>query len=185
MAEIVAITKLDAARRQLRTAIELWFKDGDPVSIHALAYASHEIIHKLFRKRGLHDLLFDSAQVREEYRKEWAELLKASANFIKHSNRADEVEAIDFNPLSNVMFMAASLVALSRMDEKMNDSELAFILWARVIHPNWFTEDVAAYPIPIDALNEHRRVIKECGREAFLDAFLKIQKSRRMRGEIS
>ena len=33
------VTKLDAARRQLETAITLWFHDGDPVSIHTLAAA--------------------------------------------------------------------------------------------------------------------------------------------------
>src|SRR5207245_10811773 len=33
----ITVTKLDAARRQLRTAIRLWFEEGDPVSIHTLA----------------------------------------------------------------------------------------------------------------------------------------------------
>jgi hypothetical protein len=39
----IVVTKLDAARRQLRTAIHLWFNDGDPVSIHALAFAAYEL----------------------------------------------------------------------------------------------------------------------------------------------
>jgi hypothetical protein len=41
----VAITKLEAARRQLRVAISLWFQDGDEVSIHTLACTAHEIIN--------------------------------------------------------------------------------------------------------------------------------------------
>jgi len=49
------INKLDAAKRQLRAAIRLWFDDGDPVAIHTLAHASHEIIHSLFKKKGLLD----------------------------------------------------------------------------------------------------------------------------------
>jgi len=32
--EILKLTKLDAARRQLQTAIILWFTNGDSVSIH-------------------------------------------------------------------------------------------------------------------------------------------------------
>ena len=32
----IVVTKLDAARRQLRTAIRLWFQEADPVSIHTL-----------------------------------------------------------------------------------------------------------------------------------------------------
>jgi hypothetical protein len=30
------VTKLECARRQLDTAIELWFGDGDPISIRTL-----------------------------------------------------------------------------------------------------------------------------------------------------
>jgi hypothetical protein len=41
----ITISKFDAARRQLNTAITLWFADGDPVAIHTLAYAAYEIIH--------------------------------------------------------------------------------------------------------------------------------------------
>jgi hypothetical protein len=32
----VRVTKLDAAKKQLETAIMLYFHDGDPVSIHTL-----------------------------------------------------------------------------------------------------------------------------------------------------
>ncbi len=38
--ERYGIVKLDAARRQLAAAIELWFIEGDSVSIHTLAYAA-------------------------------------------------------------------------------------------------------------------------------------------------
>ena len=57
------IKKIDAARRQLLTAIEVWFLDGDPVSIHSLAHAPHEIIHRLFRNQGGSALLFDSPEL--------------------------------------------------------------------------------------------------------------------------
>ncbi|HZF30263.1 MAG TPA: hypothetical protein VE907_14190 [Gammaproteobacteria bacterium] len=63
------ITKIDAARRQLATAIELWFADGHEVSTYTLAYASHEIIHALHKKHGLGDLLYDSDAIKPELRK--------------------------------------------------------------------------------------------------------------------
>jgi len=84
---VIKVTKLDAARRQLRTAIELWFAGGDPVSIHALAYAAHEIIHRLFRQKGLSDLFFDSSLIKPEYSKEFSLVIKDSANFFKHAKR--------------------------------------------------------------------------------------------------
>jgi hypothetical protein len=48
----IKISKLDAARRQLDTAIELWFHDGDPISIHTLTSAAFEIIQDLNKKHG-------------------------------------------------------------------------------------------------------------------------------------
>jgi hypothetical protein len=64
----ITVTKLDAARRQLRTALRLWFHDGDPVSIHALLAAAHEIIHRLYRNKGLRNLMFDNENIEEEHR---------------------------------------------------------------------------------------------------------------------
>ena len=46
----IVITKLDAARRQLDTAIELFFANGDFVSIHALAYAAYTLTRNLCDK---------------------------------------------------------------------------------------------------------------------------------------
>ena len=33
----IKVSKMDAAKRQLDTAIALWFAEKDPVSIHALS----------------------------------------------------------------------------------------------------------------------------------------------------
>ena len=62
------IDKLDAARRQLRTAIRLWFNNGDPVAIHTLVSAAHEAVHTLFRRAGFRGLMFDAPHIKEEYR---------------------------------------------------------------------------------------------------------------------
>jgi hypothetical protein len=61
---------MDAVRRQLCTAIRLWFEDGDPVAIHTLIAASHEVLHTLFRRKGLHGLIFDSDLIEDERRAE-------------------------------------------------------------------------------------------------------------------
>jgi hypothetical protein len=46
------ISKIDAARRQLDTAIELWFKDGDGLSAFTLAYASFKLLGNLYTHQG-------------------------------------------------------------------------------------------------------------------------------------
>ncbi|SOZ17206.1 hypothetical protein CBM2598_U10266 [Cupriavidus taiwanensis] len=49
---MLSVTKLDAARRQLVTAIRLFFKGDDPVSILTLAANAWEIIDTLCNRQG-------------------------------------------------------------------------------------------------------------------------------------
>jgi hypothetical protein len=46
----IKISKLEAARRQVETAIRIYFANGDPVSIHTLAAASLQILVDLDKK---------------------------------------------------------------------------------------------------------------------------------------
>jgi hypothetical protein len=48
----VTITKPDAARRQLETAIKLYFDEGDPASVHTLCCAAYELIQVLNKKQN-------------------------------------------------------------------------------------------------------------------------------------
>lgn len=44
------ISKLDAAQRQLDTAIDLWFRDRDGLAVFTLAYAGFRILFDVSRK---------------------------------------------------------------------------------------------------------------------------------------
>jgi hypothetical protein len=48
----IILTKKSVAASQLNTAIELWFRDGDPVSILMLAFNAHELFHALGDRNG-------------------------------------------------------------------------------------------------------------------------------------
>jgi hypothetical protein len=171
----IAVTKLDAARRQLRTAIELWFNDGDPIAIHTLAYAAHEIIHRLFRKRGLSDLFYDSTIIKEDKRREFALEMKKPANFFKHADKESETESLAFQPVINTVFIVMSLIGLDQMKVSRGPLEAAFMFWHQVHIPVWFSEDVSDYPIPPDSL-EHLRSLN---RAQFLEGFQEFWRQRR------
>lgn len=83
----ITITKLEAARRQLRVAISLWFQNGDEVAIHTLACAAYQIIHDINRHRGGEELFFDSLVIREEYRDQAIKRFKKEMNFFKHADK--------------------------------------------------------------------------------------------------
>ena len=52
MEQTIIVAKLDAAKRQLETAIRLYFSNGDPISIHTLAGAAYNIVWDVNKKRG-------------------------------------------------------------------------------------------------------------------------------------
>ena len=52
----VRINKIDAARRQIVTAIELLFSGGDPVAIYTLAGAGWHILKDLCERKGTPDI---------------------------------------------------------------------------------------------------------------------------------
>jgi hypothetical protein len=128
----ITITKLEAARRQLNTAIWLWFVDGDPVSIHSLAYAAYEIIHVVSRHRKrTQKLLFDATFMRGEYQAKVAKFLKKHANFFKHANK--DVEGnIDFPPAISVLFLMSSIMGIISMRLPRSDAETDFMVWHAV-----------------------------------------------------
>jgi hypothetical protein len=51
------VSKLDAAKRQLETAIRLYFSDGDPVSIHTLTAAAYNILRDVTKQKGVELML--------------------------------------------------------------------------------------------------------------------------------
>lgn len=135
----IRTTKLDAARRQLATAIELWFNEGDPVSIHTLSAAAYEILHVISKKRdsSRRDLLFDTLAVKDEYLDDWNRRIKQPANSFKHAMKE---EAIEFDPEISVVFILFAVLAVELCGEAHNEAEVAFIFWFQFHRPELLTE---------------------------------------------
>jgi hypothetical protein len=161
----IKVSKLDAAQRNVRTAIRLWFTDGDPVSIHTLISTAHEIIHTLFRRRGLKGLLFDSRIIKDEYRSQWAAHITKPYTFFKHA-RHDPDGEIDFNPDVNEGLIMACVHGLSRMEADVDLEEWAFGQWMKIQHPEYFYDDDGK-PLPKGAHKEHRDIPKRVFFEGF------------------
>jgi hypothetical protein len=90
----VNISKLDAARRQLETAITLYFHEGDPVSIHTLTGAAYEVLQHLNRAKGGEPMIKDSLKdrVKPQFVRDISRKLNEAQNFFKHADKdPDEV----------------------------------------------------------------------------------------------
>lgn len=103
---LLQLSKLDAARRQLETAIALYFQDGDPVSIHTLACAAHEIIQTLNHKSGGQPTLKQQfrSDLRPDYVKRFYVRLDAAKNFFKHADK-DPDALIQFSQFESEIVM--------------------------------------------------------------------------------
>jgi hypothetical protein len=161
---IIKIGKFEAARRQLRTAIRLWFNDGDPVSIHTLAFAAYEIIHAISEKRDpfRRDLLFDTVLIKDEYRQDWNRHVRKHANFFKHADR-DGDSVIEFNPDFSEWFIFFAIAGRELCGEQASDEESTFMWWMQIHKPHILTEQgrkMVSDHIPIDGLQQLRTLAK-------------------------
>jgi len=139
----ITVTKLDAARRQLRTAIRLWFEGGDPVSIHTLAFAAYEIAHVVSKKRDhfRRDLIFDSFKIKDEYRGDWNKHIKKHATFFKHADK-DWDNSIEFSPTLSLLFIMGAGAGLRLAGAPKSAEESAFEFWIFLHRPRWVSARV-------------------------------------------
>lgn len=173
----IRISKLDAGRRQLRTAITLWFNGGDPVAIHTLAFAAYEVLHYLSQKRdpSRQDLIFDSAWVKTEFRRHWNQKVRKEANFFKHADR-DGDSVIEFDPSFSEYFLLFAIVARSLCGEPGSDEESAFLKWIYINQPHVLTEqgkDALTNHIPVEDI----RYVRGRPKSEFFDCFLKARRN--------
>jgi hypothetical protein len=174
------ITKMDAAHRQIRAAIRMWFTEEDPVAIHTLIAAAHELLHTLFKRKGLSGLIFDSPIIREEYRGDAAKRIKAPATFFKHSQR-DPDAVIDFYPRMNELLLFACVHALGRMDEPNSLEYDSLLWWIWVHYPKFFPADTIRYQIPTDVFQDVTRT----SRKEFFEICNALWRAVRMPSQIS
>ncbi len=129
------LSSLEVARRELETAVSLFFKNGDPVSIHTLACASQEILEVIAKKQGsvsmqkeLLDLLLP------DKRKFVADKLRNPQNFFKHVTG----KTIDFNPeLSQYFIWDACQLYEKITGEKVKSFQI-FHWWFGIKHKEFF-----------------------------------------------
>jgi hypothetical protein len=168
---IITLSKPEAGSRQLRTAITLWFDEGDPVSTHALAFAAYEIFHavSLHRDPYRRDLLFDTDWIKDEFRRDWNKHIRREANFFKHGDR-DPEETIEFNPDLTEWFILFATYARSLCREPQSEEETLFTWWFQINRPDKLTEHgrkFVADRIPVNELENFRRFRRRQFREVW------------------
>lgn len=124
------ITKLEAAHRQLTTAIRMYLADGDTVSVHTLACAAREIYEKHCANLQL-DRLFDYIKMSnpEHNATDLWNVLNGARNFFKHPGESLD-EAIELRDADNkhMLFIACHDCAVLCREGQPADVQ-AFNMW--------------------------------------------------------
>ncbi len=90
------VTKLEAAERQLRVAIRMFFECKDMIAVHVLAVGAQEIFSKLGKKHGFKGMWESIDSLPPENKKVLVDHLRKAQNFFKHASR-DPEEKLDFD----------------------------------------------------------------------------------------
>jgi hypothetical protein len=128
------VTKLEAAERQIKEAIWLFFEKRDYISIHTLAGAANQILYDISEKSGIESLR-SSLMVKEEYRKEWINNLNKARNFFKHAKN-DPNTLLEFNQELNVFLIVDTLSIYIKVAQKVFPELEVFQIWFTLAYPH-------------------------------------------------
>jgi hypothetical protein len=135
------VAKLDAARRQLETAITLWFHEADPVSIHTLAGAAHKLLYDIKTKAGGPTMLPDADYIRPGCVGEWRKILSRAQNFFKHADK-DSTDTLFFAPQMTQYLMLDACNCYRVLAHEHRPLFDLFAVWFTVHEPRLFSEQL-------------------------------------------
>lgn len=127
------ISKIEAAKVQLASAIWLYFEDRDAVSVHTLATAAGEIIDRICASRGLVSMrsgLLD--KIIPARRKEVGDAMNKARNFFKHASSAIPDETLrDFSDDLNLFAIIFVADGLRLLGEEISAAKKPSVRGAR------------------------------------------------------
>jgi len=158
------ITKIQAAERQLDTAIRLFFENIDLLSSYTLAAASREITDDLCEKKTQELFqqefarLGDALKVRlsfreemkisikEQYYKDAMNLFRKRQNFLKHADKDPDGEIDDLNDHELALVILFAGKNFSLLEKRLTPAMLIFLHWFGAAEPRMLKQPTGTHP---------------------------------------
>ena len=168
MTQQFTVSKIEAARRQLETAIRLDFSDGDPISVHTLTAAAYNVLRGVTAQTGIHPMILRGKMleyVRAPYERMMnAELNAAAEDFFKQADQSDRTTldfnldamelmimdacfkhddqddstALDFNAATTELMIMDACAQCTKLDGKEPPLFITYRIWFTANHPDVF-----------------------------------------------
>lgn len=129
----IEVTKLDAARRQLETAITLLFEAGDAVSVHTLAHASYGVLKDVANHRNQRRVLDTADELAARDPNFWKDFNYAG-NFYKHADKGPNATLTDIPEEVNEALISLAVEIYRDLGCLVTPEIESFYLWWRCIH---------------------------------------------------
>ena len=136
--EALLVDKVDAARRQLESAITMFFDDWDVVSQHTLISAAHGILYDLANQRRIGGSIKDSPLVRPEDRASFIRAIHLPQNFFKHATK-DSGQKLAFRYQVSHFFLFDSIRLFALLHRGATERMKVFLVWFQLRYPDLFS----------------------------------------------
>lgn len=138
----IQLSKLEAAKRQIETAITLFIKNKDAVAIHTLTAASHEILRDLSKKQGKESFVKDGLlkKVRPEFQKRFIIKINEAENFFKHADK-DSDKFLEFDAEQTEFLLWDCCWMFQNITNEYSPLILLYRTWFFTKNPDYFEEE--------------------------------------------
>lgn len=171
MEKTIIVTKLDAAKRQLETAIRLYFHNEDPVSIHTLVSAAYNVVRDVNRKQGGPPMLikdeFIDVYVKPGHEREARSKFNEAENFFKHADQ-DPAGTLEFNPRASEFMIADAARGYFRITGEWTPLFQVFNSWLIAVNENLFKAESK------QKFADSARAARSVGRTRFFELMLPV-----------
>ena len=135
----IQVTKLESARRQLETAIKLFFAGGDFVSIHTLSYAAYGITRDLCEhsKNPKSLTKWVENRVVETQQKEFFKHISKAGGFFKHADQEPKA-VLEYIPEQYELFLMFAIYQYEALTNELTLPMGVFKIWYLKNRPGLF-----------------------------------------------
>lgn len=148
--DTINVSKLDAARRQIDTAVRLYFDYGDPVAIHTLAAAGFQILHDLDKHGPNTGTFYDdmAKYFGPKYRETVIKTIRQAQTFFKHADRDPEA-VLEFSLAEPQIVLLGACQKFRDLGGYRSGEMGAFLIWSVMQNPDMFAFEEAV-PVPAE-----------------------------------
>jgi hypothetical protein len=137
--DVIWIDKVEVARRQLITAIRLFFEEADRVSVHTLVASCHQILVDVGGKKGIYGAMKSAKVLQGDYAQDYLRSINGVFNFMKHADRDGEKQ-INIAPLSRFTsdFLMDAILLMRSISGVIPTEGKVFWIWFVTAYPGEF-----------------------------------------------